>query len=320
MTPRSGRVVRTEVAGSGVRIPVLTLHGPAVGPVVAVVANLHGDECTGIAAVHELTEVLPGALRCGSLHLYPSLNPAGLEEGSRTVPGDTVDPNRVFPGRRSGTPAERLARRIWADLTGRRPSLVIDLHTDTDGAIPYALVDRVLDTGRSDLEKRCRRLAAGSGLTVLSEYPPDRYVRFGLDHSLPGALVNGPGIAAITLEIGPRRRIDRAAVELAVQAVLGVLSAVGLMSAAAPSHPSRIGRGSWRRESGPRATCAGVLVPFVSPGERVGVGARLAEVRTIDGRVRETLTATDAGYVVSLAERAHIQAGVACATLAVGER
>jgi uncharacterized protein len=316
----SARVRRSQeqVGGGGPRIPVITLDSGEIGPVVCVGANLHGDECTGLGVVHALDRRLPGALKRGRVHLYPSLNPLGLEQGSRRVPGDGLDPNRAFPGSTRGSRAERHADRLWRELLGRRPELYIDLHTDTAGAVPYAIVDRVVRGPRAaPLAARCRVLAAASGLTVLGEYPPDRYVRFDLDRSLPGALVNGPGVPALTLEVGPRRRVDPAAVEDAVAGVLGVLHSMGMGGAQAEPHESRMGGGPWRRESGPRTGRSGVLVPVLPPGARFQRGAALAEVRSLDGEIRERLHAADAGFVVALPEVAHVEIGTSCATLAV---
>lgn len=316
----SVRVRRTleQVAGAGPRIPVISLDSGVEGPVVCIGANLHGDECTGLGVVYALDRVLPESLQRGRVHLYPSLNPLGLEQASRRLPGDGLDPNRAFPGSTRGSRAERHAERLWRELLGRRPELYIDLHTDTGGAVPYAIVDRVVRGPRAPaLAARCRVLAAASGLTVLGEYPPDRYVRFDLDRSLPGALVNGPGIPALTLEAGPRRRIDPVAVEHTTTSVVGVLHSLGMGGAPSAPHPSRMEGGPWRRESGPRTGRSGVLVPVVSPGARFQRGAALAEVRSLDGEIRERLHAVDAGFVVALPEVAHVEIGTSCATLAV---
>lgn len=309
---------REEVGGAGPEIPVLVVEGRQPGPCSVVVANLHGDECTGIGAAFALAEQLVRLPLAGTVHLFPTLNPDGMASGSRRLPGDALDPNRAFPGDVRGSPARRHAARVWGDILGRAPELVVDLHTDSDGAVPYSIVDRVVrGTRKAHLAARCHELAAASGLSVLREYPPERYLRFELHHSLPGALINGPGIPAITLEIGPRRRIDPGAVDAAVAATLGVLSALGQVSAAAPAHPTRVEGGPWRRESGPRTSRTGVLLPLCMPGQRFARHEPLAQVRALDGTVRETLRAAGPGWVVALPESCHVAIGASVATLAV---
>ncbi len=315
---RRASVRRDRVSGRGAALAHLVVKAASSGPVVVITSNLHGDECTGIGTCFRVAERLADTLLCGEVHLYPSLNPEGLARGSRGLPNDALDPNRAFPGSHRGTPARRHAGRIWSEVLSQRPDAVIDLHTDSGGAIPYAIVDRVVrggDGGR--LEARCVALAQASGLTVLHEYPTDRYVRFELDRSLPGALVNGPGVPAVTLEVGPRRRIDPESVALTTAATLGVLTELAMVELPASAHVSRLPGGPWRRESGPRATRAGLLLPALSTGTTFRRGQRLATVSTLDGEELEVLRAASDGVVVALPEAAHIEVGAACATVAV---
>ena len=138
------RVERGQVSGRGVHIPTIDVVSSEPGPRVLITANLHGDECTGIGVIHRLLAALPEGLVSGSVRLYPSLNPAGMMAGKRGFPGDAMDPNRSFPGSPAGTSAQRHANRLWSDILAARPSALIDLHTDSSAAIPYAIVDRVV--------------------------------------------------------------------------------------------------------------------------------------------------------------------------------
>lgn len=314
-------LLRSQIAVPGVgELPVLSLDSGRPGPVAVVTANLHGDECVGVAVVHRLRAELPRRLLCGRVHLYPSLNPGGLREVSRGLPGDERDPNRLFPGDARGSMAERLVAAIWADLLARQPELLIDLHSDASRSIPYVILDRVCrGPHRRRLDERCLQLARASGLTVLREYPRPRYLRYNLDRSLPGALVNGPGVAAVTIEAGPRRSIDPQAVEISLRATLGVLHAAGLVDAPAPVDPSRLGGGPWRRESGPRCAQDGVLEVLPPPGQIFPAGTLLARLRSLDGRMLQELSAPEAGFVVAVPDRGWITAGSAVATLAVRE-
>lgn len=299
-------------------LPVVSLRAEQPGPVAVVTANLHGDECTGVGVVHRLRHSLPELLKCGTVHLYPSLNPGGLREGSRGVPGDERDPNRAFPGISDGTMTDRLAQAVWVDLLSRSPDLLIDLHTDAVRAVPYAILDRVCrGKDRRALDARCQALAEASGLTVLREYPRPRYLRYNLDRSLPGALVNGPGVPAVTLEVGPRRALDPGAVQTALVAALGVLTAAGLVDVPAPAHPTRVEGGPWRRESGPRSSHAGVIEVLPEPGVMFAGGEIIARLRSLDGRTLQELAAAEPGFVVAVPDRCWVNAAAACATLAV---
>lgn len=312
------QVQRSRVPGLGPELPVVSVSSGQPGPTVVITANLHGDECTGLGVVFWLTRLLPQRLLSGSVHLYSSLNPEGLARSSRTLPGIEADLNRAFPGRSSGDRAERHAWRLWRDITARKPDVVIDLHTDSAASIPYAIVDRVVrGARRARLAARCRELAEASGLTVLSEYPDDQYLRYRLDHSLPGALINNQGVPAVTLEVGPRGYISPDAVEAAVQSTLGILTAAGLVDAAAPAHPTCRGGGPWRRSSGPTVTTEGAFLPQVRPGDWLGAGGLLGTVCSLDGRIRQRVAVQRAGFVVSMSERCWVRPGQTCVTLGI---
>jgi predicted deacylase len=300
-------------------LPVVVWSHPTPGPTVAVTANVHGDEVVGVAVAHALDERLAAALRCGTVVLYPSLNPRGLVAQSRFHPDDGVDLNRVFPGEARGTGAPRVAHAIFTDLAARHPDVVLDLHADSAASVPYALVDRATahpPARRLELERRMAALARGSGLFVLLEYPTDEYVRFRLDRSLAGAVVNHLGVPALTLEVGARRSVDPRAVAVAVEAVERVLGQVGLVDAtpAPPAAP-----GSWRRAAAPRVQASGLFEPRVAPGDAFAAGEVLGTVRAVDGTIREVVRAEVAGRVISWTEQPWMEVRSVPGTLAVAE-
>jgi len=317
----AGLVITAVPLPSGDALPVLTISSGRSGPRVVVTANIHGDETTGLGVVHNLARCLPDLILRGVVHLYPTLNPGGLVAGTREIPDDGHDLNRRFPGKARGSASDRHARTIWKDVMSREPTALLDLHTDVSGAIPYAIVDRVLGRARGrGLFAKCLRMAEASGLTVLREYPRDRYIRFQLDRSLPGALINGEGIPAVTLEIGPRGRLDPESIAVGTTSALGVLTEMGVVNLPASDDPTRQDGGPWRRESGPRTSQKGVLVPRVRCGEPLRRGLLIAEVRTVEGETLEGLRARASGFVVALPDRTHVVPGVACATIAVRDR
>lgn len=317
MGRRLGTIARS---GPAPELTVLTRTPLAASapqdPVVVVTANLHGDECTGIGVCLALAESLEAELLRGTVHLYPSLNPEGLERRTRRHPDDDVDLNRLFPGDAAGGPAERLVHAVWTDIAARQPALVIDLHADAPAAVPYVVTDRAIalsGPARTALEGACARLGAATGLTVLQDYPDDRYARYRLDRSLTGAVLNRLRVPALTVEAGPRLLMDPIAVETTIRAVRGALAALGMVAGSVAADPSRV-EGAYRRDTGPRAGAAGVLRPRVTPGVRVRRGELLAEIVALSGAVVERVRADADGFVVAFAERAHVGSGVPVCT------
>jgi predicted deacylase len=316
-------LVPSATGGSPREVPVITLSARRPGPTVVITANIHGDEATGVGAVHALLGRLESGLLRGVVHLYPSLNPDGLVSASRTVPADLQDLNRLFPGDSLGNPSERLAHVLWSDIARRKPDLLLDLHADSPAAIPYILMDRAtsLEGGaRRRLEQGATRFAAATGLTLLREYPDHHYLEYRLDRSLSGCALNRLQVPAITVESGPRFFLEPDAVEVSVQAVLGALTAAEMADCPAPPHPTRIDGGPWRRTSAPRASVAGVFHPLAKPGEQVEKGQPIAEVRSLSGRRLERLGARQRAHIISLPERAWVVPGTAAGTLAIPDR
>lgn len=323
----SRSVSRVSTAGRGADLVVVSVTASAErraatrGPTVVVTANVHGDECTGTGAALRLIPLLEAQLLSGTVHLYPSLNPDGLERRARRVPEDDQDLNRLFPGDAEGPPAERLAHAAWTDIAARQPDVVVDLHADAPGAVPYALLDRAVSQrpeARARLEAESARLAEATGLTVVHEYPDDRYLRFRLDRSLTGAALNRLGVPAVTVEAGPRLVLDGPSVDTSIRAVLGLLGALGMVTAPPPVPAHPLG-GPWRREAGPRVSTKGVLVPRVAAGVLVRRGDVVAEVRSLAGALLEEVVAEAAGFVLAPAERAHVVPGVPVCTWALAE-
>ncbi len=311
------RTIGAIDAGEGRRVPWIRVRAEQPGPTAIVTANIHGDEVTGVAAAHSLDRWLRDNLESGQVILYPTLNPAGLEAGTRNLPKTRTDLNRNFPGagRRS---EERLAVDIWRHLERNSPDLVIDLHADSADAVPYAIVDRPVrlpSNERARMGDRLDTLAAASGLLVLREYPDDQYIRYGLDRSLAGAVVNRLRVPAVTLEVGPRRYAHPDAVRTTVHAAIRVLGAAGLVDTPA-AEPTNHG-GPWRRAAAPRVRNPGLFTPALRPGDRFDKGSCLGTMHDAAGSELESLQAPAAGVVVSWQERSWIGAGGVVGTLGV---
>lgn len=315
--------IRADLGAVGaVALSVLEHQADAPGPAVAVVAGVHGDEASGVLAARLLDEALPTMLRAGRVVILPSVNPGALAAVTRTVPQDGVDLNRVFPGSRRGAAAERLASVVWEELQRYRPAVLIDLHADSSRSIPYTIADRAVTMNRAQrpaFDRRLLALAKATGLTVLWEYPDTQYLRFGLDRSLAGAMVNRAAVPAITVECGGRRVADESAAETSARAVRGVLAHLQMIDGEPEPDPTRVGGGPWRRARAVYARAEGLFRPKVPAGQLFEQDSAIAEIVALDGEVLETVLASRAGLVVSWTEGAWIRAGTALGTFATRE-
>lgn len=309
------RTIRMLALYRGCGVPVIT-HTAGPGPTVVIAGNMHGDETTGLATCLRLDTQLPSTLRRGKVVLYPSLNPDGLRAMTRYF-SDGVDLNRCFPGDDSGSASSQAAHHIWTDMMGQQPAAVLDLHADSADAAPYALVDRGVRLGpdRQQLEDAALGLAQATGLLVLWEYPDAEYIRYGMEHSLSGAMLNHH-IPAITIEAGPRRMVAHGAVSTVIRAVGEVLASFDMMD---PMSTTRWQGPRLRRCAAPTAQSAGVFVPDFAPGAFFDAGEQIGSVLSTSGAVLDRIFAPKAGCVISWAECGWISGRTAVGTLGLEE-
>lgn len=114
-------------------IPLSVVHGKTEGPVLAVVAGVHGYEYTSILAVNKWVEQLDPNLLRGTVIVVRAAHVSAFEERSIYVnPYDRKNLNRSFPGKEKGTQTERIAWAISEHVVAKSDFL-IDLHSGDGG-------------------------------------------------------------------------------------------------------------------------------------------------------------------------------------------
>src|SRR5262249_12562186 len=99
--------VPARAGDAGRHIPVTMLHRPSPGPVLALVAGVHGMEYVPVLALQRAAAAIDPATLHGTVVLVHAANVPSLL--GRTIyysPIDGKNLNRVFPGRADGTLSE----------------------------------------------------------------------------------------------------------------------------------------------------------------------------------------------------------------------
>src|ERR1041384_3668670 len=118
-------------AGSdpGTSIPVTLVTGAKPGPVLALVAGIHGSEPSPILGLQRVRAHLKAPRLSGTVILVQIANVPSFTE--RTIyrgPVDRKNLNRVFPGSATGTASERIAHAITTQVIDQCDYL-IDMHS-----------------------------------------------------------------------------------------------------------------------------------------------------------------------------------------------
>ena len=277
-------VVRTRLELGGKAVPLIELTGSQDGPLLTVLAGVHGCEYASMAAVRRWARDLQARELRGRIRAVPVLNLSAFAARMPfVVPEDGKNLNRCFPGKPGGTAAERLAYDTFTKLIAGSDAL-IDAHCGdlVEALQPFALYEA------GPAEARARELATAYGLpyVIRQETGPDRAVT----GTSSGAAAEA-GIPAITAEAGGCGLVEEHAVRLHVAGLNRVLNVLGMTDVAgadAPAaEPSYLGRFLWLR-----CRRAGWWEPSVGPGDAVAAGQIIGTVSSLDGaELLETICA-----------------------------
>lgn len=287
-------VVRRNIELAGLTVPLIEVTGSQDGPLLTVIAGVHGCEYASMAGVRRWTRGLEATDIRGRVRAVPVLNVSAFV--SRTpfvVPEDGKNLNRCFPGDPAGTLADRLAYAAFTELISGSDAYV-DAHCGdmVEALQPFALYE----AGPS--EEKARNLASAYGLpyVIRQVAGPDRAVS-GTSSGAAAAA----GIPAITAEAGECGLVQEHAVAMHVTGLDGVLELLGMTDARADTvargpEQTQLGRFLWLR-----CRAAGWWEPSVAAGDAVTEGQAIGTVCRLDGsEVLETILAPVDGVIIFL--------------------
>jgi predicted deacylase len=292
-TLTSGDLVVASAAGdAGTRIPVSVLHGAKPGPVLALIAGVHGQEYTPVLALQRLRSSIDPATLTGTIVMVHVANMPSF--AARTIyysPADRKNLNRVFPGRSDGTLSERIADRITRDVIARATH-VVDIHAGdgNESLRPYVYW---ITTGPPDVAEMGRKMALASGfdhIVVDRGRPTDPAASLYLSNT---AILRGK--PALTVESGFLATSDEASIARIEQAVAGWLKLLGMRS----TGPEPVAHPIWlERSEVLTSRHTGIWLPAVERGHTVAEGTIIGRVTDFFGKTLEEIRAPFAGEVL----------------------
>jgi predicted deacylase len=289
---QAGGSLQVPAAGNdpGTEIPITIVNGLKPGPVLALVAGVHGMEYAPILALQRLRVDARGL--AGRLILVHVANmPSFLGRTIYYSPVDRKNLNRVFPGKADGTLSERIAHVITREVVDRSTHLV-DLHCG-DGNEDLRPYTYWVTTGAPSVAEEGRRMALAFGLdhiVIDRERPTDASASIYLSNT---AITRGK--PALTIESGGMARTDEASIARIERGVAGLLRHLGMQA----DGPQPVTEPVWiGRSVVVRSGATGIFRPLVERGHTVAAGALLGEVTDWHGRVLERVAAPFAGEIL----------------------
>lgn len=306
--------VTRSPAAADPALPLTVVEGPTPGPTVAVVAGVHGGKVAAVRAVDSLRALLDGRLLRGRVLLLAPANAAGFAVGLAQVsPDDSLNLNRVFPGRADGRPTERLAARILREIVSQSDYL-LDLHgSDGDEAVgAFAYAARPGVTPRVDSAARALAASWGVPVIVWDDDGPRRLA----DARFLQTAAHLSGVPAITVFEAGSTREDRGASARFIVGVQRVLADVGMLAPETVPGPPPAPPAVFARRSVVTAAADGSWRPTTQPGAILAPGEPAGWLRSSSGE-EIAVPAPAGGVVLHLRNAGPLRAGTPVVITAV---
>lgn len=294
---------RERLGGSepGTGLTRYRLDSGRPGPRLLVLGGVHGNEIGGIVGAGQLT-LTDWPLTAGRLDVVPITHEAANLDFVRTGPGDGRDLARTFPGNPQGSPTERIAALVTAELIEDCDGL-IDLHTSAvDADLPFFAGS--LDDG-TPLGNASRAMALGFGLDTVWSHP-----ELGPGRTLSAAAERG--IPAMYVESRTGGVLDPTVLTAYTTGVIRVAEAWGMLPVGTVPPvppPVRHLRGNGNTDTFTPASSDGYFVACVEMLARVRRGEVIGRVIDHLGATLSEVPAAQDGTVVFLRRLAPVTAG-----------
>lgn len=256
-------------------------HGKKDGPVLLLMAGLHGDELNGVETIRRLiTGKFLNPLR-GTIIAIPILNVYGFINFSRDVP-DGKDVNRSFPGHEHGSLASRVAYHFMRDIFPH-VDYGVDFHTGGASRSNFPQLRCVLSNQRN--EELARAFAPPF---ILDSRLRDRSLRKSAELA---------GKTIIVFEAGESLRFDELAINEGMNGVLRLMYHLNMTKIHKPATNETI---TLHDSTWVRARYAGLFRYFIQNGARVEQNQVIASISGPYGEFEKKIKSPRTGYVIGV--------------------
>lgn len=257
-----------------------------------IVTGTHGDELEGQMVCYEVgRRVMAEPERlCGTLEIYPALNPLGIDTIQRGIPNFDLDMNRIFPGDPQGSMAEQAAYSVVQELQGA--DMVIDIHSSN-------LYLRETPQVRINVLHEAMLVphAITLGVDFVWVHDAATVLEATLAHTL-----NQGGTPCLVVEMGVGQRINHKMCNRLVDGIFRLMAQMGLWQTDSPVPSGRapiVCRGD--SVAFLNAAVSGVFLTEKKTGENVAQGEEIGQiVSPLTSQVLCRVTAPCSGYLFTL--------------------
>jgi predicted deacylase len=274
-----------------IQVPVIVERAEKEGPVLLLMAGMHGDEINGMEIVRRVIRKKWNKPNAGTIICLPVFNIFGYLNIQRELP-DGRDLNRSFPGTKNGSLASQFAYQFMKEIAPK-VDVVIDFHTGSAQRSNIAQIRCVL----SDAES----------VELAHVFDPPFIVHSNYISKSVREAMNKMGKKILLFEGGKTNSIDEIVVEEGLLGIQRVLNYYGMRSFKLDDNgrtPIVITSSKWLR-----AANAGVLRVTVSNGDAVEKGDILGLICDPFGNEEKKIKSPMKGYIICVNEAPLVNKG-----------
>ena len=276
-------------------IPITIVHGATAGPVLALVAGVHGSEYSPILSLQQVLPRLDPREISGTIILVHVANvPAFLGRTIYTGPVDGKNLNRSYPGKADGTISERIAYRITNDII-TRADYVVDIHSGDANEDLRPWTGYYARHGTPDVIARSREMAIAFGfdhIVLLPQTPTTP-----AEAIYTGATAVALGKPSFDVECGGLGAVDPDAFGRISGGVMSLLRHLHMLPGAPAPAAAPIVVAT---RSNVASDVDGIFYRQVRAGDQIEAGAAIGYITDFFGNRVADLRAPKGGVVLSV--------------------
>lgn len=293
--------------GAEVRVPLMVACGKDDGPILWINAGVHGEEISGIFAIHKLFANLEPAALKGTVIASPGCNPLAIRGCNKFTVEDQLDMDMQFPGREGGWLSEQMAYHFFKEVKANADYL-IDLHAlGGVNAVPYTVYKSV-----AGVDNKVNKISRDLALLMGADY--NCFVDLSTAKGeLPGAVLGAldiqcviNNIPAVMVELGAGNRVLWENVDLVEKGLKNVLCYLGMITGEVRHFP---GQKIITKRYFPCSHRGGLAVSDCVPGQKLAKGTCIVRIIDFCGNELERMVAEQDLYLIGVLENPIVHSG-----------
>ncbi len=295
--------------GDSTYLPITVIHGKKPGPVLGLIAGVHGYEYPPIIALQGLPSLLDPAAISGTVVIVHIANvQAFLGRSIYYNPADHKNLNRVFPGRDDGTITECIAWTISRKLFPHFDYFV-DVHAGDGSEDLHPYVGYVVSGKQTAAAKK---MAEAMGFDWIMR--AERNITAGVPTQYSTSEAVAQGIPAVAIECGKQGIVTREDIAKINGGLLNMMRALEMLSGEAKPPQAAI---NITKRITINSRHSGIFYSDRKSGQLISKGMQLGYVTDLWGRRLEDIISPVDGFIVYMISTPPINEGELLFNLAV---